>query len=163
MTTFLALAVMLGGSACRSFAQGHEPRPTERTKLKTIRDLLWVWGNPEMTKAGPHAVATFAEASPAQRAQLLGVPNVVMAGNGIPNDDPEADRLSKEVAEFPQLVWEISADGTGEGRPFVYEQRMAQVRRLVDRYPQIQGARLASTGGRCRRLLLLVLSTEAET
>lgn len=141
-TTFLAVAVMLGGGDCRGFAQGREPQPTLPTKAKTIRDLLWVWGNPEMAKPGRQNVATFAEASPARRAQLLGVPNVVLAGNGVPNDDQEADRQTQEVAAHPRLVWEISADGSGEGRPFVYQQRMAQVRRLADQYPQIEGVLL---------------------
>ena len=142
LTTFLVLAGMLGGGNGHGFAQGHEPRPTEPTKPATIRDLLWVWGNPEMAKAGEHTVASFAEASPARRAQLLGVPNVVLAGNGVPDDDQEAERQTQEVAMHPRLVWEISADGSGERRPFVYQQRMAQVRRLVDQHPQIEGVLL---------------------
>jgi hypothetical protein len=136
----LAIAFTIGGpigSAQAAAAHGGEP-----ARPKTIRDLLWVWGNPEMAKPGQHTTATFAEASPARRAQLLGVPNVVLAGNGVPNDDQEADRQTQEVAAHPRLIWEISADGSGEGRPFVYQQRMAQVRRLVDRYPQIEGVLL---------------------
>jgi hypothetical protein len=109
------------------------PAPAPR-----IRDMLWVWGNPEMTAPGDHTLATFASASPARRAELLGVPNVVMAGYGIPNDDAQADALTRAVSAAPHLVWEISADGAG-GPPFVYTQRLAQVRRLVDRYPQLEG------------------------
>lgn len=119
--------------------QAEQPRAT--AKPQVIRDLLWVWGNPEMTKPGEQTLATFAEASSAKRAELLGVPNVVIAGQGIPNDDAQADALTREVAASPRVVWEISADGAG-GPPFVYTQRMAQVRTLVDKYPNIEGVLL---------------------
>ena len=108
----------------------------EQGEPMTIRDLLWVWGNPEMTQPGEHSRETFAEASPARRAELLGVPNIVMAGLGLPNDEAEAGRLAADVAHAPHLMWEISADGEG-GPPFVYEQRVAQVARLVAQYPQL--------------------------
>lgn len=112
-----------------------------QTKPQTVRDVLWAWGNPEMTKPGQHTAATFASAGPAQRAQLLGVPNVIMAGQGIPNDDQQADALTRQVAAAPRLVWEIAADGSG-GPPFVYTNRIAQVRKLVDKYPQIEAVML---------------------
>lgn len=121
------------------FAQGEQPSPQARPQ--TIRDVLWVWGNPEMAKPGEHSLATFAEASAVRRAELLGVPNVVIAGQGIPNDDAEADALTREVAASPHVVWEISADGAG-GPPFVYTQRMAQVRKLADKYPNVEGVLL---------------------
>jgi hypothetical protein len=103
---------------------------------------MWVWGNPEMAQEGEHTLATFAQASPLQRARLLDVPNVVMAGLGLPNDDRQAELWTQQAASARRLVWEITADGEGEGRPFVYQDRMAQVRRLVDRYPQIEGVLL---------------------
>jgi hypothetical protein len=108
---------------------------------KLVHDLLWVWGNPEMATAGKHTVASFASASPAKRAELLGVPNVIMAGQGLPNDDGQADALTHDVAAAPHLIWEIAADGSG-GPPFVYTQRVAQVRTLVDKYQQIEGVLL---------------------
>lgn len=107
-----------------------------------LRDLMWVWGNPEMAQAGEHTIATFAQASPAQRARLLGVSNIVMAGLGLPAEEDKAEALTKEVAGFRRLVWEITADGEGEGRPFIYEDRITQVRRLVDRHPHIEGVLL---------------------
>jgi hypothetical protein len=115
---------------------------------QTVRDVMWAWGNPEMTKPGPHTLATFAEASPAERAQLLGVPNIVMAGQGLPNDKARADTLTKEVADFKRLVWEVTPDGTGLGPQFVYKDRMAQIRTLHDQHPQIEGVLLddMSTG-----------------
>jgi len=138
----LLVALALGAGSAASLAQAPAARAGAPPQPRAIRDLLWVWGNPEMAKPGQHTVATFAEASPAQRAQLLGVPNVVLAGQGVPNDDLEAERQTREVAACPRLIWEISPDGSGQGRPLVYQQRMAQVRRLVDRYPQIQGVLL---------------------
>ncbi len=44
----------------------------------TVRDMLWVWGIPAKTDERPHTLATFADASPAERCRLLDVPNVVM-------------------------------------------------------------------------------------
>jgi len=125
-----------------------EPQGQERSQPKMVRDLLWVWGNPEMAEAGEHTLATFAQAGPAERARLLGVPNVVMAGRGLPNDDQEAETLTRQVADCRRLVWEVTPDGEGDGPPFVYRDRMAQIRRLVDRYPQIEGILLddMSTG-----------------
>ena len=108
---------------------GAEPR--------TVRDLIWVWGNPEMTKPGEHTSATYADASPVQRARLLGATNIIMAGQGLPNDDTLADRLTRSVLGLKRIAWEITADGKG-GPPFVYTKRMAQVRKLVDKYPKIQ-------------------------
>lgn len=123
----------------------------ERSKPIVARDLMWVWGNPEMTTAGEHTVSTFAEASPIERARLLGVPGVVMAGRGLPHDDEKAERLTQEVSSAPRLVWEIAADdapaGVALAEPvapgeFVYEKRIAQVRKLADQYPQMEGVLL---------------------
>ena len=108
---------------------------------RVVRDLLWVWGNPEMTTTGKHAAATFAQASPAERAQLLGVSNVIMAGYGLPNDDQKAEAWMREISGCSRIVWEIMADGEG-GPPFVYQERMAQVHRLVRKYPKIEAVLL---------------------
>jgi hypothetical protein len=103
--TLFAAIVMAGGAigaddVCRA---ANPPR--------TVRDVMWAWGNPEMVKPGPHTVATFAEASPAQRAQLLGVPNIVMAGQGLPNDEAKADALTKEVADSKRLISAVRSGG----------------------------------------------------
>ncbi|MBN2292884.1 MAG: hypothetical protein JXM70_10690 [Pirellulales bacterium] len=117
-------------------------------KPATVRDMIWVWGNPELAKPGPHTLATFASADPAQRAKLLGVSNIVMAGMGLPNDDAKADELTRQVAAATRLVWETTPDGKGIGPPFVYKKRMAQIRRLAQKYPQLEGVLLddMSTG-----------------
>ncbi len=118
-----------------------EPNAKERSKPEVIHDLIWVWGNPEMGKPGKHTLATFAQASPSQRARLLGVSNIVMAGAGLPNDDRQADVLTRQVSSFRRLIWEIRADGKG-GPPFVYKNRIARLRRLVDKYPHIEAVLL---------------------
>ncbi|MBI2926044.1 MAG: hypothetical protein HYY24_10105 [Verrucomicrobia bacterium] len=121
---------------------GAKDRGFRRGKPAVARDLMWVWGNPEMAQPGEQTLATFAQASPAQRARLLGVPNVVLAGHGLPNNDRAADTLTGQVAEFKRLVWEIAPDGESGGPPFVYADRLARLRRLVDAHPQIEGVLL---------------------
>jgi len=139
----LVVAVSASGVGGRCLAaEGTKPKPARVREAKTIRDLMWVWGNPEMTKKGPHTPATFAQASPAERARLLGVPNVLMAGLGLPDDEQQAETLTKQVASSPQLVWEISPDGEGLGPPFVYRETIASIRKLTKRYPQIEGVLL---------------------
>jgi len=95
-----------------------------------------------MAKPGPHTAATFAEASPAERAKLLGVSNVVMAGFGLPDDDRKAEELTAQVADSRRIVWEIMPEGKDSDRPFDYGKSIHRVRALADRYPQIEGVLL---------------------
>lgn len=142
VTVFLAGATaVLGVIAAAASLHAAEPP-------QTIRDLLWVWGNPEMTTDGHHTLASFASAGSAERAKLLGTPNVALAGTGVPNDDAKADALTAQVAGFKRLIWEVTPDGKGLGPPFVYQKRMAQIRTLFDKYPQLEGVLLddMSTG-----------------
>ncbi len=122
----------------------HAAMASQKSKPIVVRDLMWVWGNPEMTTPGDHTVSTFAQASPIERAALLGVPNVVMAGRGLPQDPRQAERLTKEASSASRLVWEIEADDVpaSEAGQFVYAKRIAQVRKLADRYPRIEGVLL---------------------
>ena len=57
-----------------------------------VGDILWAWGNPEMAEPGSHGISSFAQAGPAERARILGVPNVVMAGLGLPNEHRQRAR-----------------------------------------------------------------------
>lgn len=108
-------------------------------KPATVRDALWVWGTPELTKPGEHDAASFAEASPAQRARVLGTPNVVMAGSGLPHDRELANRWSAEVAGAPRLVWEILPDGQQQHEPpFEFKRRIADLAPLVKAHPEIE-------------------------
>ena len=135
------VAVVAGAGGLCPAAHGEARAVHEPGGPAVIRDLIWVWGNPGMTEPGDHTLDTYAQASPAQRARLLGAPNIIMAGNGLPNDDKLAERLTQDVLGLKRIVWEIAADGDG-GPPFVYDKRMAQVRGLVDTYPKIEAVLL---------------------
>ncbi|MBI3117858.1 MAG: DUF1080 domain-containing protein, partial [Candidatus Hydrogenedentes bacterium] len=115
---------------------------TDPPSPQRLHDMLWVWGNPEMGRPGPHTAATFAEASPAARATLLGAPNVVLAGNGLPADDTAALAVSEEVRGAQRLVWEIASDESAGGAPFTYTETIARVRRVAAQFPQLEGVLL---------------------
>jgi hypothetical protein len=122
-------------------AAADEPAPP---KSKTVRDILWVWGNPEMTKGvdAEHTLATYAQASPARRAELLGVSNILMAGHGLPNDPKLAWSQTDAVKHAPRLAWEILPDGAKAGEyvhgSFEYQERVALLRKLKASYPQLE-------------------------
>lgn len=123
---------------CAAFVATHA-RADEAPAPARVRDLLWVWGNPGMGKPGEHTAATFAQAPSAERARILGVPNVVMAGAGLPHDRALAEKLTAEVAHAPRLVWEIMADGDAEhSAKFVYRQRIADLAVVARKFPQIE-------------------------
>jgi len=107
-----------------------------------VRDILWAWGNPEMVKPGAHSVDSYAQASPRERARMLGVPNVVMAGLGMPKELAEAQALAEGVREAGQVVWEISPDEDRGGRPFVYTEAVAEARAVAAGHPQTLGVLL---------------------
>ncbi len=105
----------------------------------TVRDALWVWGTPELAKPGGHTAASFAQASPAERARILGTPNVVMAGSGLPHDRELAHKWNAEVAGAPRLVWEIISDGHKDHHPpFEFKRRIADLAPLVKKHPHIE-------------------------
>lgn len=114
----------------------------EKGEAMKIRDMIWVWGNPEMAEEGVHTMATFAQAGPAERAKLLNVPNIIMAGYGLPRDVEKAREWTEQVAHAPRLVWEIMADGEDGGPPFVYDETIGRLRGLLDKHPQIEGVLL---------------------
>lgn len=112
---------------------------------KTVRDILWIWGNPEMAKGNDadHTLATFAQASPARRAELLRVPNIVMAGSGVPNDQQLALKQTETIKHAPGIVWEILPDGDADYRDkFEYVRRAEQVKELNAKYPQVEAVLL---------------------
>ncbi len=138
LDAMLAIAPILLMPAVRAEESG----ATASSRPAAIRDILWVWGNPEMTQPGPHTPATFAQASPLERAQLLGVPNIVMAGLGLPSDDRKARDLMRHVGGAPRIVWEIMPEGEQSKEPFDYRDSIARIRRLTADYPRIQGVLL---------------------
>lgn len=134
----------LPGTSVSGLGENRSQEVTSRRedKPRQVRDILWVWGNPEMETPGTHTIATFAQASPAERARLLGVPNIILAGNGLPDDDRKAQALMRGVARAPRHVWEISPDGETAGPPFVYKETVDRIARLAERYPSIEGVLL---------------------
>jgi len=113
-------------------------RPPQKNRPKLVSDILWVWGNPGMTEPGSHTLATFAEASPAQRADMLGVPNVIMAGAGLPHEHDRAMRLTDEIKDSPEIVWEILPDGQKDQQPpFVFNRRVSDLVPIVEKHPQV--------------------------
>jgi len=135
--TILVVGLALGLAQSASVAD--EPSPGGKDAPVCVRDRLWVWGNPLMAEPGPRTLATYAKAGPAERAKLLGTPNVIMAGAGVPDDDALALALAEEAAGSPRLVWEIAPDKEDS---FDYDQRIARLKRLADRYPEIEGVLL---------------------
>ncbi|MCP4640898.1 MAG: hypothetical protein GY851_10715 [bacterium] len=131
LTTLLAVIALTGTV---HGAPKDEPR--------LVHDALWVWGNPEMAEEGDHSEATFAQAGPAERAAILGVPNIAMAGLGLPRDDEKAFARTAEVAHAPRLVWEIGGDDTSGKPSFEYSESIARVARVAKQYPQVEGVLL---------------------
>jgi len=142
MTKKFHLAFLLVTSCLLTFSPvatyGGEKQAGEK-KPRRVCDVLWVWGNPDMAQPGEHNAANFATASPGQRARILGVPNVMMAGPGLPHDRALAAKWSADVEDAPRLVWEILSDGDKEHTGiFVYKRRIADLVPLVKKYPQIE-------------------------
>lgn len=108
-------------------------------EIRRVRDIIWAWGNPEMATPGPHSLASFAEASPTERAGLLGASNLFLAGYGLPASKKAAQRLTEQAKNCTRLIWEITQGDTDGKPPFLFEKTVARVRRLASRYPNITG------------------------
>ena len=107
-----------------------------------LRNMLWVWGNPEMGRPGAHTSASFAEAAPMERARILGVPHVIMAGNGVPNSDETAEHDMLGIDGAERVVWEISPSKASGASAFDYSEVIGRVTRLAAQYPKIEGVLL---------------------
>ena len=107
-----------------------------------LHEMLWAWGNPEMGQPGVHTSATYAQASPMERAQILGVPNVIMAGYGLPDSDEAAVQAMAALEDAQRVIWEISPRTGDASNPFDYSDTIARVRRLASTHPKIEGVLL---------------------
>lgn len=134
-TALLCLASVL--------APGHSLGEPGSKAGRKLLDMIYVWGIPigngayEMPKGQMLRTddpAKFAQADPPSRAALLGVHNVYMAGDGLPNDLQTAEALSKPVAQMKRIVWELTPDP-----PFLYTPKLNVLKTLKSRYPQIEG------------------------
>jgi len=127
-----AIVIAVGGTVVAA------DRPAVKSP-QTVREALWVWGNPEMGQPGEASAERFAHATSRGRAKVLGTPNVLMAGSGLPENAAEALSWTNDVGDAPRLVWEIMADGQDNNKPpFEYKQRISVLKPLVKRYPQIE-------------------------
>ncbi len=113
-------------------------------KTVTAKDIMFVWAITDIEDGGGGSLANFSKAGPLERAELLGVPNVTMCGQGLPLDYTLSERLTKHVASVPRLVWEIASDDAGGNShgDFKYTQKMKIVRKLADQFPNFEGIML---------------------
>lgn len=139
----LGLALISTGLSIGSGSGGAE---TPINPGRELIDHIWVWGIPigngvgNMPKGRMLATtnpAHYAQANPQSRAAILGVRNVVMAGDGLPNNSEKAEELSKGIAGLKRIVWELTPDN-GEGPPFVYTDKLKILKKLDAQYPQIE-------------------------
>jgi hypothetical protein len=107
-----------------------------------LHEMLWVWGNPEMGQPGAHTTASFAQAGPMERAQILGVPNVILAGQGLPDSDEAAEKDMAAIADAQRVVWEIGPRKENGRTSFDFTETVARLKRIAARYPKIEGALL---------------------
>jgi hypothetical protein len=103
------------------------------------QDKLWVWGNPEMGQPGVHTAESFAQASPIERAKILGVPNVIMAGQGLPDSDDAAEKEMAAAQDAKRIIWEIAPNKINGVLSFDYAATIARVKALASRHPKIEG------------------------
>ncbi|NOY41122.1 MAG: hypothetical protein GXP26_04710 [Planctomycetes bacterium] len=134
--------LLLGWLLSTSFTWAANDKASQTSSAaepQIVRDALWVWATPERAKSGEHTAATYASAGSAQQARILGVPNVVLAGSGLPHDRALAEKWSAEVADAPRVVWEIMPDSDNKERPtFDFKQRIDHLALLTTKYPHIE-------------------------
>jgi len=136
------------GCLCAASSHRYTLRAEDRVELNSqikpqmVRDLLWVWNTHNMDQPGNHTLATYAQANAVQKMDLLNIPNVMMCGNGLPENDQEAFDLTKSVTSSKRLVWEILTDDGLHKPPFAYTKTAARIRRLFDEDPKIEAVLL---------------------
>lgn len=111
------IGLSVAGAVCWAAGAGENRPLSGDDPIPLLRDLLWVWGNPEMGQPGSATLAKFASASPAERARLLGAPNVILAGHGLPPDWAKAEAITREVSQARRIVWEIAMDDASGAPP----------------------------------------------
>lgn len=111
--------------ACSSEQVGDKSVVVEEQVSQRVSDALFVWTNANPSANDPSGSGKietrdpgqFGKANAAGRATILGVKNVVLAGNGLPEDAQLAEEWTQEVAHLNRVVWELTPDGlpAGEG------------------------------------------------
>jgi hypothetical protein len=140
--TFMSLLAIFIIIVLSASSYGVRAADDGASDVKTLRDILWVWGNPEMGTEGPHTVASYAQASPKERAALLGARNIILAGTGVPLDYNKAEQITEAAASAKRLIWEILPDDFVKDYPptsaFDFSGRMEVIFKLADKYPQLE-------------------------
>jgi hypothetical protein len=119
----------------------------DKVEAKTIGDLLWVWspiihdaeGNVVPISVTQPTAANFVEADSVQKAELLNVNNVILAGHGLPADLEKANEITRSDAGKGRIVWEIASDDGMHKPPFSYEKTIEHFAQVVKEYPQVEG------------------------
>lgn len=146
------LLLVVGVSCFSGQAQGEDgPAASQASAIgapervpapKVMRDLMWVWATEGRVTPGKHTLATYVEADAVERLGLLGVPNILGAGSGLPKEDEKAWALTKKWQVANRLVWEIATDDGSHKPPFSYVKTAARIRKLAREYPKIEGVLL---------------------
>jgi len=110
----------------RITAEGLEPLPVESGSAQKaqgggdLRDKMWVWGTRETRGDAQVGLAAWAEASPAARARLLGLRNVIIAGGEV-LQPAQAVALARECTVLGgQVAYEV-CPGEMTGRAQDYD------------------------------------------
>jgi hypothetical protein len=124
----------------RVTAQGLEPiRPGQESKAQpdTLRNKMWVWGTRESRGGDDRGLAAWAEASPAARAKMLGLRNVIIAGGKVLEPD-EAAALARECAPLGgRIAYEV-CPGEMTGKAADYVTDAASARAAADAAPALE-------------------------
>jgi hypothetical protein len=118
--------------------EGLEPiRPVRQS----VRDRIWIWGTREAPGSTKRSLSAYVEASPAQRAKMLGLRNVFIAG-GIPLEPDRAKELAEPVARMGgRLFYEVCSSQM-TGRASDYEKDIIAARALAAEFPDLDGVLL---------------------
>ncbi|MDO8473900.1 MAG: hypothetical protein Q7T05_08840 [Dehalococcoidia bacterium] len=110
-------------------------------KTMPVRDMMWVWGITEIEDGTNPPISEYTKAGPMERARLLGVPNIAMGGLGVKLDYQKSVQLTEAISSAPKVLWEVTADRDihKPDPDFLYPRTMSVIRRLADRFTNIEG------------------------
>jgi len=100
--------------------------PQRRGGGSDPRDRMWVWGTRETRGGAAGGLAAYAEASPAARAQMLSLRNIIIAGGQVLEPDA-ACTLARECASLGgRLAYEVCpSEMTGRADDYAKDGRAA--------------------------------------
>ena len=112
-----------------------------RPVAQTVRDRMWIWGTREAPGSTKRSLSAYIQAGPAQRAKMLGLRNVFIAG-GIPLEPGRAKELAEPVARMNgRLFYEVCwSQMTGHASD--YEKDIIAAKALAAEFPSLEGVLL---------------------